>query len=166
MCFQLAAYAPAPRQIRAPRRGLHRGSAIAKPGAAMSDGFDPAAPVHFLLAETVRAVGTITEPDLRCVVALPGRSRARRCAIVPVQSWRPWCLRRVRWRARTPASAAPAIAAEAARDNPSAARWMSDSCAGCKMLVEGRQNRPTVMVIVAALRSRLGRRPNGPAQAT
>src|SRR4029079_12980669 len=99
MSFQLAASAPAPHRILAPPRGLRRGSAIAKPEAAMSGGSDPAAPVHFLPAGTARGGGTIAAPDLRCAVALPGRFGARYCAIVPVQGWLPWRLRRVRWRA-------------------------------------------------------------------
>ena len=107
--------------------------AIARPAAARRGGSGPAAPANCLRPGTARAGGTSAAPDRRCAAAprrLP-RRRARPCAIARARRWRPQRPRRARWRARTPASAAPAPAAGAARDSPSAARSMSGSCARC-----------------------------------
>ena len=76
---------------------------------------------------------TTAAPDRRSADAprrLP-RFRARPCAVARARNWRRRCPRHARWRARTPASAAPATAAGAGRDSPSAARSMSGSCAWC-----------------------------------
>ncbi len=102
--------------------------------------------------ETVPADGTTAAPDRRCAAASARRFRARSCAIAPARSWQPRRLRPARWRARTPASATPATAAEAARDNPSAARSMSGSmrryarlcCADGKCASTGHHKSPGV----------------------
>ena len=135
------ASAPAPPRIRAPARARRRGPAIARPAAATRGGSGPAAPENCLRPETAPAGGTTAAPDRRCAAAPPRRFRARSCAIARARRWRPRRPRRVRWRARTPASAAPATAAEAARDNPSAARSMSGSCAryACLCRADGKR---------------------------
>ena len=126
---------PAPPRIRAPDRARRRGSAIARPAATTRGGSGPAVPENCPRRETAPADGTAAAPDRRCAAAPPRRFRARSCAIARARSWRPRRLRRVRWRARTPASATPATAAEAARDNLSAARSMSGSCARLQLCV-------------------------------
>ena len=160
--------APGPARLRipAPDRARPRGSAIARPAATTRGGSDPAAPKHCLRPEMVRAGGTAGGPDRRCAAAPPRRFRARSCAIVRARRWQPWCLRPVRWRVRTPASAAPAPAAEAARDSLSAARSMSGSCAryGCVLRSDGNR-RPPVIIKAPALRSRLGTTQKAPSRA-
>ena len=107
-----------------------------------------------------------TVPDRLSAAAPPRlpRSRARPCAIARARRWRRRCLRRARWRARTPASAAPAPEAGAGRDSPSAARSMSGSCAryGC-VCSRTSKRAPPVIIKVSALRSRLGMMKSGAA---
>src|ERR1700675_8239 len=121
--------APASLHIRAPARARRRGPATAIPATAMSDKYGRAAP-NCLRQETDPVGGTAGPPPRRCaalnlprdplrlpqVLAPPGLGRLDATVRAPVS--RSWSPRRVRWRARTPASAAPATAAEAVRDNP------------------------------------------------
>ena len=106
--------------------------------------------------ETVPAGGTAAAPDRRCAAALVLIGSAHDLAqLLEHEGRRPWRLRRARWRARTPASAAPATAAEAARDNLSAARSMSGSCArNARLCCADGKARPPSIIKAPALRSR------------
>ena len=99
---------PAPPRSRGPDRAPRHATTIATPARARRGGSGPAvldiAVDQKWLKRTeqqpYRIVGTRTH-------IVFGR-RARSYAIARARSWRRSCLRRARWRARTPASAAPA----------------------------------------------------------
>ena len=121
-------------RIRAPGRAHRRGPTIAIPASARCGGSVPGR-VGDIAVDQKRLERPEQEPrDILGAAAMLRASaspsgRARPCAIVPARGWRRRHPRRARSRARTPASAAPALAAEAARDSPSAARSMSGPCA-------------------------------------
>src|SRR5207245_4096477 len=142
---------------------------MAIPPAARGGGPGPAVPRHCRRPGTARSDGTTAAPDRRCAEThhLHLRRRGRSCAALRALSWRRSDLRRVRWRARTPASAAPAIEAEAVRDIPSAVRSMFGSCARYAHSVARTTTEKACLPAIidaAALRSRLGMAGSDPGQ--